>query len=94
MLIAEGTGISLTILEKLHKTAEKTESGSHMKKTEYMDYKHDRERHLEESLDKFICKQMDKFKCLGKWFQPSGLDKGRARKIKLVCRLVLNRLNN
>lgn len=94
-LLAEGKGEARIMLEKLHEVAEKTGLRVSYEKTEYIEYKHDKEKHLETRYGDI--KRADKFKYLGEWIQPNGLDKeankGRARKMELAYRLVQYRYN-
>lgn len=94
-LLAESKDEAQIMIEKLHEIADNTGLRISYEKTEYMEYRHNKEKHLETKYGKI--KRSDKFKYLGEWIQPNGLDKeankGRVRKMELAYKLVQHRYN-
>lgn len=94
-LLAHNKDDAQKMLDTLHEIAEKTGLKVSYEKTEYMEYRHHEERHMK--VEHGTVKRTDKFKYLGEWIQPNGLDKeankARARKLDLAYRLTQNRYN-
>ena len=94
-LIAENKEDAQKMVEKLHEIAEMAGLKILYEKTEYIEHRHDGEKHMKTKYGKI--KRVDKFKYLGEWIQPNGLDKeaikARARKMELAYRLTQKRYN-
>lgn len=94
-LITDNRSDAKLMLETLHEIAEKTGLKISYEKTEYIEYRHNKEKYM--TIAHGRIKRVDKFKYLGEWIQANGLDnttsKERVRKIEMAYKLTQSLYN-
>lgn len=94
-IIAQNTEEARVMIEKLQEIAGKTGLQISYEKTEYMENKHKKEKYMKTKYGNI--KRVDKFKYLGEWIQPNGLDETsnieRVKKLERSYGITQNRYN-